>query len=76
MRFASTSTPNQNNNNDKNPLYMPVPRSKNDDSSGKKNAQQIALEKIRTVAQNGNENILPTSPLKHSSPPPMGNLPP
>ena len=54
---------------------MPVPRSKNDDSSGKKNAQQIALEKIRTVAQNGNENILPTSPLKHSSPPPVGNLP-
>ena len=75
VRSASTSTPNQNNNNDKNPLYMPVPRSKNDDSSGKKNAQQIALEKIKTVAQNGNENILPTSPLKHSSPPPVGNLP-
>ena len=55
---------------------MLVPRSKNDDSSGKKNAQQIALEKIRIVAQNGNENILPTSPLKHNSPPPLGNLPP
>ena len=34
------------------------------------------MEKIRTVAQNGNDNILPTSPLKYSSPPPMGNLPP
>ena len=34
------------------------------------------MEKIRTVAQNGNDNILPTSPLKHSSPPPVGNLPP
>ena len=28
------------------------------------------------MAQNGNDNILPTSPLKHSSPPPVGNLPP
>ena len=34
------------------------------------------MEKIKTVAQNGNDNILPTSPLKHSSPPPMGNPPP
>ena len=34
------------------------------------------MEKIRTVAQNGNDNILPTSPLKHSSPPPVGNLDP
>ena len=28
------------------------------------------------MAQNGNDNILSTSPLKHSSPPPVGNLPP
>ena len=28
------------------------------------------------MAQNGNDNILLTSPLKHSSPPPVGNLPP
>ena len=76
VRSACTSTPSQNNNNDKNPLYMPVPRSKNDDSSGEKNAQQIALEKIRVVAQNSNDNILPTSPLKDSSPPPVCNLPP
>ena len=75
VRSTPASTPNQNNNN-KNPLYIPVPRSKNDDNSGKKNAQQIALEKIRTVAQNGNDNILLTSPVKHSSPPPVGNLDP
>ena len=43
---------------------------------GNKNAQQIALEKIRTVAQNIKDNILLTSPLKHSSPPLVGNLPP
>ena len=28
------------------------------------------------MAQIGNDNILPTSPLKHSSPPLVGNLPP
>ena len=28
------------------------------------------------MAHNGNDNILPTSALKHSSPPPVGNLPP
>ena len=28
------------------------------------------------MAQNGNDNILPTSPLKHSSPPLVGNLSP
>ena len=31
------------------------------------------MEKIRTVAQNGNDNFLPTSPLKHSSPLPVGS---
>ena len=36
VRSAFASTPNQNNNNNKNPLYMLFPRSKNDDSSGKK----------------------------------------
>ena len=73
----SASMPKQNNfNKNKDLLYIFVPRSNNGDSIGKKNAQQIALKKIRNMAQNKNDNSLPTASLNLSNPTLVDNLPP